>query len=145
VAADALPVKIVLVVALMVLLAAAAAEASTPTSYRVRVNWICRGYDAEGMRLEAELRRAQAKDDYPAWNVALRGALRLDLEEHRRIEAVPVPSALASTMQPILGRMRAIDSHVDLAARRPSELLAIDRLGRPLNAELSAAGIWDCR
>jgi hypothetical protein len=138
-------VKIVLIVALMVLLAAAAAEASTPTSYRVRVNWICRGYDAEGTRLEAQMRSAQATDDYPAWNVALRGALRLDLEEHRRIEAVPVPSALVSTMQPILGSMRAIDAHARVAAKRPSELLAIDRLGRPLNAQLSAAGLWDCR
>jgi hypothetical protein len=138
-------VKIVALAALMVLLAAAAAEASTPTSYRVRVNWICRGYDSEGTRLEAEMRTARAADDYRTWNVALDRALRLDLEEHGRIEAVPVPAALGPTMQPILQRMRAIDPHLDIAARRPAELLVIDRLGRALNAELAAAGLWDCR
>jgi hypothetical protein len=138
-------VKSLALAALLVLLAAAAAaEASTPTSYRVRVNWICRSYTPTGRQLDAELENAQAAGDYRAWNVALHRALRLDLEEHRRIEAIPVPTALEATMEPILERIRAIDSHLDVAERRPSELLVIDRLGRPLNAELAAAGLWDC-
>lgn len=137
--------KIVALVLLLVLLAAAAAGASTPTSYRVRVNWICRGYAPTGRRLETELERAQAAGDYGAWSVALDRALRLDLEQDRRIEAVSVPDALEPAMGPITRRLRVLDAHLRAARTRPVELLAIHRLAAPLNAELGDAGLSDCR
>ena len=145
--------KILVLAALMVLLAAAAAEASTPTSYRVEVNWLCRSYTPAGKRLEAQMKKAQAADDYVTWSIALGRLLRVDLEQDTRIEAVPVPGALAAEMTPILERTRTIDRHIraavaDLRAGRSQamlgELLATGNLAKPLDARLGAAGLWDC-
>jgi hypothetical protein len=142
-------VKILALAALLVLLASAAARAANPAAYRVHVNWICRGYAPAGKQLEAHMRRAQRTGDYAGWTAALASALRLDLEQDARIETVPVPATLEPKMRPILDRLGAIDAHARAALQTrqamPAELLAIDRLARPLDVQLGDAALWDCR
>jgi hypothetical protein len=145
--------KILALVFLTVLLAAGAADAATPAAYRANVNGICRGYTPTGKSLEAQMKKAQAAKDYVAWGVALGRLLLLDLEQDRRIEAVPVPAALTARMKTILTRMRTIDGHIraaiaDAGAGKSqamlAELLKIGDLAKPLNAQLDAAGLKDC-
>jgi hypothetical protein len=145
--------KILALVSLTVLLAAGAADAATPTAYRANVNQVCRGYTPTGKSLEAQMKKAQAGKDYVAWGVALGRLLLLDLEQDRRIEAVPVPAALTTRMKPILARMLTIDGHIgatiaDAGAGKSqamlAELLKIGDLAKPLNAQLDAAGLKDC-
>ena len=145
--------KIVVLVCLAALIAAASASAATPAAYRASVNGICRGYTPAGKKLEAQMTKAQASNDPVAYGVALGRLLLLNLEQDRRIEAMPVPPALKTQMTPILTRLKSIDAHsrAALTAARAgnskamvTQLLTIGDLAKPLNRQLDAAGLRDC-
>ena len=145
--------KALALVVLIALLAVGAASAATPAAYRAQVNGICRGYTPTVKKLETAMDQAAAKKDYHGYGVALGQLLILDLTQDRRVEAVAVPSALATQMAPILARMRRIDGHARLALQRAqqgdgaglgTELTTIGTLAKPLNAALDKAGLRDC-
>jgi hypothetical protein len=146
-------VKAVVVVTMIALLAAGAATAATPASYRSEVNGICRSNTPTGKKIEHAMKQAAAKKDYRAYGVALGKLLILNLNQDRRIEAVPVPTPLAAQMAPIIARLKKIDMHTELAllsARQgdttalAAELNAIGTLAKPLNAQFDKAGLRDC-
>jgi hypothetical protein len=145
--------KLIVLACLVALLAASAASAATPAQYRARVNAICRGYTPTAKTIEADMEKAQASNNYVAWGADLGKLLVLDLAQHSRIMALPVPAALTKTMAPILTRLKAIDRHerATLAEARAgnskamlSELLTVTDLAKPLNRQLDAAGLRDC-
>jgi hypothetical protein len=145
--------KAVVLASLVALLAAGAASAATPAAYRAQVNGICRGYTPTGKKIEARMKQAAAAKDYRAYGLALGQLLILNLNQDRKIETIPVPSALKAQMTPILARLKKIDTHTRLALMSAqqgnvtlmtAELNAIGTLAKPLNAQLDRAGLRDC-
>jgi hypothetical protein len=141
------------VLAALVLAAAGAASAATPAAYRTKVNGICRSYTPKFKTVEAQMRKAEAAKDYTGYGVALGKMLVLGLNQDLRVEAVPVPAALKTTMAPIIARMKKVDVYVkaalgDAAQGYVTAMLAdlkkIDQVGAPLNRMLDAAGLKDC-
>jgi len=138
------------VVALTVL---ASATAATPAAYRSHVNAICAGYTPTVKQLARQLDAAKKAQDGQAYGLALGKLIVLQLAEDRKVEAVPVPAALRTTMTPILNRMKLIDSHLRKTlnaaiagdnAGLVAELTTVGRLGKPLNGWLDSAGLREC-
>jgi len=145
--------SLVIALAALGLAAGAAAATPTPAAYRAHLNALCRTYTPSMKRAKTDLVSAQKANDAHGVGVALGRLLALGLSEDGKIEAVPVPPAMRTQMNPILSRLRAIDAHARLAIAKAAagdgagmgaELGAIQRLGTGLNERTDAAGLRDC-
>ncbi len=140
-------------VAVTALLAVAAAGAATPAAYRSQVNAICRSYTPRMKQAESQVTAAQKAGDAKAAAYAFGQLLGLALAEDTKLEAVPVPAALASQVAPILRISKSIDVHARISIARfgagdvnggVAELTKIGQLAAPLNKMFDGAGLRDC-
>jgi hypothetical protein len=131
----------------------ASAMAATPVAYRAHVNAICAPYTPTVKTLLRQLDAADKAKDSQAYGIALGKLIVLQLAEDRKIEAVPVPASLRVQMTRILTRMKQLDSHLrksltDAMAGDNAGLLAelnlVNKLSKPLNGWLDAAGLREC-
>jgi hypothetical protein len=145
--------RLALALILVALLAAAAAQAATPAQYKARVNAVCRAYTPQLKKLQTAMTGAEASNDDKTFRAAVKRLMTLGLAQNRRLEAIPVPPALAPKVKPLLAQLRKIDAQARLAlvAARTgtttdilTHLLTIASLGTPLDTRLAALGLRDC-
>jgi len=131
----------------------ASATAATPAAYRAQVNAICAPYTPAVKTYLRQLDAAEKVKDSQAYGIALGHLIVLQLTEDKKIEAVPVPTALRVSMTRILTRMKQLDTHLrksltDAMAGNNTgmlnELKLVSTLSKPMNGWLDAAGLREC-
>ncbi|HEX6789041.1 MAG TPA: hypothetical protein VF091_07350 [Gaiellaceae bacterium] len=139
--------------AVLIALACVASAAASVATYRAHVNGICRGYTPQLKQIEADAKAAERTKNVAKVYYELGAGIGLGLREDAAVEAVPVPTGLASQMTPILRQLRTIDGHgrrlLTLARAGNlqgvlTESATITTLGRPLDGMLDRAGLADC-
>jgi len=142
-----------IVVACALLASASAAAATTPTSYRAQVNGICRVYVPLIKQNQEIAAAAQNASNEDAVGIALGYLQRYMLALDGHIEAVAVPSTMRTQMAPILSILKKVDSQIQAGVAKllagdakswAAHLESVSRLGQPLNAMFTAAGLRDC-
>jgi hypothetical protein len=132
----------------------AAVSTASPSTYRAKLNGICRANTVKLKTLDATMKRALQAKDAHAWGLAFGQTLRVILSEDAAIEAEPIPVQLRAHMVPTVGLLKQADGIIHHAVQRllAGDLTAgitvmskqLGSLAAPANKHLDAAGLRDC-
>ena len=139
--------------ALLVVALSSIGDARGATTYQSRVNALCRSYTPRMQAAKMRMEKARAAGDLHTYAYNLGVLLGMSRAEGVKIEATPVPAALAARMARPLRLLHRGDSMLRIALDRAvagdaagfqAEATALAKLGPSMNTALDTVGLRDC-